>query len=183
VLGNDGWSHAVGDILGVHDYAADGEILRQRYATRDAIERTFAEVRPHHNPLLAHGHKLSDEPVVISEFGGLSLRPADSDDWFAYGQFDNPDHLLESYADLVGALLDSTALAGFCYTQLTDTEQETNGLLDAQRRPKFDVERLRQLTSRPSRATPPEETMALLAGHHRRRKQVTNEEPGAGDLF
>jgi hypothetical protein len=133
--------------------------------------------------LLAHGHTLGDEPIVISEFGGLSLRPDEAEDWFSYSQFDDADQLLERYAELVGALLDSTALAGFCYTQLTDTEQETNGLLDAQRKPKLDIERVREITIRASRATPPEETMNLLAAHHRKRKQVTDAGKEAGDLF
>jgi hypothetical protein len=183
VLGNDGWSHALGDILGVHDYAPRGDLLRERYASRSAIERTFAEVRPHHNPLLAHGHTLGDEPVVISEFGGLSLKPDDAEDWFSYSQFDDPERLVDAYDDLVSALVESTALAGFCYTQLTDTEQETNGLLDPQRRPKFNIERVRSITTKPSRATPPEETMTLLAAHHRKRKQVTGAGKEAGDLF
>jgi hypothetical protein len=33
-------------------------------------------------------------------------------------------------------------LAGFCYTQLTDIEQEANGLLSYDRRPKVSVEQI-----------------------------------------
>jgi hypothetical protein len=54
----------------------------------------------------------------------------------------------------VSALLDSPALAGFCYTQLTDTEQETNGLLRADRTPKLDLEKVRAINTRPSKAIP-----------------------------
>jgi hypothetical protein len=43
---------------------------------------------------------------------------------------------------------------GFCYTQLTDTEQETNGLLLADRTPKLDVEAVSQITRRASKAIP-----------------------------
>jgi hypothetical protein len=162
VLGNDGWSHVAGDIMGVHDYAGCGDLLRERYANRAAVERTFAEVRPHHNPLLAHGHKLGDEPVVISEFGGLSLRPEGEGEWFGYAQLDDVQAFSDAFEDLVSALLDSTALAGFCYTQLTDTEQETNGLLTAAREPKLPFDEIRAIVTRPSRATPPEVTAALL---------------------
>jgi hypothetical protein len=169
VLGNDGWSHAVGDIFGVHDYAGSGDLLRERYRDRAAIERTFAEIRPHHNPLLAHGHNWGDEPVVISEFGGLSLRPAGNEDWFGYGQFQDAEAFATAYEELVSALLDSTALAGFCYTQLTDTEQETNGLLTAERAPKLPLERVHAITTRPARAIPPEVTAALLREDERRR--------------
>jgi len=176
VLGNDGWSHAVGDILGVHDYAGSGDLLRERYGDRAAIERTFAETRPHHFPLLAHGHSLGDEPVVISEFGGLSLRPSGDEDWFGYAQFHSPDDLEAAYEELVSALLDSTALAGFCYTQLTDTEQETNGLLTADRKPKVPLERIRAITTRPARAIPPEVMMALLRADAAR-KRTSLQEP------
>ena len=55
VIGNDGWQHAVGDVFGVHDYAPTGDMLRERYADRATIARTFREVRPHHHPLLGEG--------------------------------------------------------------------------------------------------------------------------------
>ena len=162
VIGNDGWQHAVGDILGVHDYAPEPEALRERYATREAIARTFREVRPHHHPLLGEGNALGRQPIVVSEYGGLSFRPGDNDEWFGYGQFATPDELLARYEALTGALLESTALAGYCYTQLTDTEQESNGLLTAERTPKFDVEKVRAINSRPSRAVASEILDALI---------------------
>jgi hypothetical protein len=173
VIGNDGWQHAVGDIFGVHDYAPTGDTLRERYADRGAIERTFREVRPHHHPLMTESRELGQEPIVISEFGGLTMNPADDEEWFGYGQFDDPEALLARYEELVGALLDSTALAGFCYTQLTDTEQETNGLLTAAREPKFDVQRIRAINNRPSKAVPSEILDALIkqAVDERRKKR------------
>ena len=61
---------------------------------------------------------------------------------------------------MLGALFDgiyeSTELAGFCYTQITDTLQETNGLYDENRKPKLPVERLRDIIMQPSRAVPSE---------------------------
>ena len=161
-IGNDGWQHAVGDILGIHDYTPDPAQLRERYADRRAIERTFREVRPHHHPLLGEGLALQRQPIVISEYGGLSFRPEEGQDWFGYGQFATAEDLLERYEALTGALLESTALAGYCYTQLTDTEQESNGLLTADRKPKFDVERIRAINSRPSRAVASEILDALI---------------------
>jgi hypothetical protein len=53
-------------------------------------------------------------------------------------------------------VLDSPAIAGFCYTQLADTEQETNGLLTADRTPKLDPPAVRAITRRPSQAIPGE---------------------------
>ena len=110
---------------------------------------------------------------MISEFGGLTMNPGEDEEYFGYGQFDDSEALLAKYEELVSALLNSSALAGFCYTQLTDTEQETNGLLTAAREPKFDPERLRAINNRPSRAVPSEILDAFIkqAVDERRKKR------------
>lgn len=176
VIANDGWQYAVGDIFGVHDYAPTADLLRERYADRAAIERTLREIRPHHHPLLAHGMTLGEQPIVISEYGGLSFAPDPDQDWFGYGQFSNAGELLARYDELTRALLDSTVLAGFCYTQLTDTEQETNGLLTVDRKPKLDPEKVRAITGRPSRAVPSEVLDALIKQEVERRRRQRGQE-------
>ena len=176
VIGNDGWQHAVGDVFGVHDYAPTGDMLRERYSDRETIARTFREVRPHHHPLLGEGGEIGDEPIVISEFGGLGFVPEATEDWFGYGQFATADELLARYEELVDALLASTALAGFCYTQLTDTAQETNGLLTVSREPKFDPERLRTINNRPSKAVPSEVLDVLIKQEVERRRRERGQE-------
>jgi len=177
VIGNDGWQHAAGDILGIHDYAPEPEALIERYGSRQAIERTFHEVRPHHHPLLGGDLALSRQPVVISEYGGLSFTPGDDDDWFGYGQFATVEEFLGRYEALTDALLRSTALAGFCYTQLTDTEQESNGLLTAERKPKFDMARIRSINGRPSRAVASEILDALIKQEVEMRRRKRGQEP------
>lgn len=172
VIANDGWQHAVGDVFGVHDYALDPGTLRERYQDRAAIARTFHEVRPQHHALLGEGAELKEQPIVISEFGGLAFKPGTGEDWFGYGQFADRDELIARYEGLVSALLDSTALAGFCYTQLTDTAQETNGLLTADRKPKLDPERIRAINSRPSKAVPSEVLDALIKQEVERRRRA-----------
>lgn len=176
VIANDGWQHAVGDIFGVHDYAPTGAMLRDRYADRAAVERTFREVRPHHHPLLGVGAELNDEPIVISEFGGLTFRPEADQDWFGYGQCETPDELLARYEELAGALLESTVLAGFCYTQLTDTAQESNGLLTAAREPKVDPRRICAINVRPSAAVPSEILDSLIKQEVEQRRRERGEE-------
>ena len=44
-------------------------------------------------------------------------------------------------------------MQGFCYTQLTDVEQEINGLLTYDRRPKADLSRIREITTASARGT------------------------------
>src|SRR5206468_1100981 len=50
------------------------------------------------------------------------------------------------YAELMNAARSLPLLAGFCYTQFTDTYQEANGLLYADRTPKFPVEEVAMAT-------------------------------------
>ena len=170
VIGNDGWQHAIGDLFGVHDYNPDHNVLRERYGDRAALERTFRETRPDAYPLLSGGLEIGDEAVILSEFGGLSFNPDDGKEWFAYGRFESADALLQRYRELVQALLDSEVLAGFCYTQLTDTEQETNGLLTAAREFKLDPDDLREINTRPAKAVPSEIMQAFLKVEIERRR-------------
>jgi beta-galactosidase/beta-glucuronidase len=153
VIGNDGWEHVIADIWGVHDYGLDGSALRERYGSIEALEATLAG-RPVHHRIKLDTEARAGQPVVLSEFGGISFHAEPGRPWFGYGTVGNADELVAKYDELVSAVLDSPGLAGFCYTQLTDTEQEANGLLDAARRPKVDPERIREITQRPPRSIP-----------------------------
>ena len=176
MIGNDGWQHAVGDVFGVHDYAPTGEMLRERYADRATIARTFREVRPHHHPLLGEGIAIDDEPIVISEFGGSASFRRAPRIGSATASSPMPMRCSPDMKNLSMPLLASTALAGFCYTQLTDTAQETNGLLTVNREPKFDVERLRAINSRPSKAVPSEILDVLIKQEVERRRRERGQE-------
>ncbi|MBB5234034.1 glycoside hydrolase family 2 protein [Deinococcus budaensis] len=152
VIGNDGWEIVEGDILGVHDYALDGATLRERYGSEEALEHTLRAVQPARRNFYLAGHHRQGEPVMLTEFGGLSHAPGESERWWGYGTLPDTDALLSRYEELLSAVLDSPVIAGFCYTQLTDTEQETNGLLREDRTHKLDPGRVRAITTRVSRA-------------------------------
>ena len=53
-----------------------------------------------------------------------------------YASVESRDEFMEKYRDLVEGISSLKFLTGFCYTQLTDVEQEINGLLTYERRPK-----------------------------------------------
>ncbi len=164
VIGNDGWEQPVTDVVTVHDYTASGAVLRERYGDHAALAHTLAHTQPAYRVVLLPGATHMDAPVLISEFGGISLEVPDGaadpggefgdGGWSGYGAVRSPEHLLAGYRELVGALLDSPAVVGFCWTQLTDTQQERNGLVTAQRRPKVPVEYIRAVTTRVSAAVP-----------------------------
>ncbi|MEA2582252.1 MAG: hypothetical protein QOF33_337 [Thermomicrobiales bacterium] len=156
VIGNDGWEHIASDVWGIHDYATEGDALRERYGTAEAVERTLREVQPLYRTIaLPEAHR-AGEPIMLTEFGGITDAQTSDEPWWGYGSAGDPEALRVKYDDLVGAVLDCPTIAGFCYTQLTDTEQERNGLLTADRTPKLDPATIRAITSRPSKAIPGE---------------------------
>ena len=93
---------------------------------------------------------------AATEFGGLSMHPKSGEAWFGYATAQSDEEYLAMIKQLFDGVYESTDLAGFCYTQLTDTLQETNGLYDENRQPKLPIERLRDIIMRPSNAVPSE---------------------------
>jgi beta-galactosidase/beta-glucuronidase len=156
VIGNDGWEHVASDIVSIHDYTQDAELIRERYGSRDVLERSARELQPAFRRIVLTEMELRGEPIMLTEFGGINYSSQQDQPRFGYGTQDDPEGYLAAYDALVTAVLDSPALAGFCYTQLTDTLQETNGLLTAEREPKVALDAIRAINTRPSRAIPGE---------------------------
>src|SRR5215218_10089354 len=73
VIGNDGWEQPVTDVLTVHDYAASGAVLRQRYGDHAALAHTLSHIQPAYRMVVLPGATVAGAPVLISEFGGISL--------------------------------------------------------------------------------------------------------------
>ena len=155
VISNDGWEHVDSDILSVHDYESVGEILRARYLDEDAKRTLLGDLGPAGRRLLLPGQEIGERPVMLTEFGGISFAThyTDSDAW-GYSSAQTAEEFLERMDAVVSAVHASTFLAGFCYTQLTDTLQETNGLLDENRKPKAPVQQLRAVITQTAAATP-----------------------------
>jgi hypothetical protein len=85
----------------------------------------------------------SGEPVIVSEFGGIALAGKGG---FGWSEAKDPAELLKTYREMVEALMAPGPVQGFCYTQLTDIEQERNGLLTFDREPKIDPALIRPIT-------------------------------------
>ncbi len=147
VIGNDGWENVIGDLLTLHDYSWEPDVLRQRYSTEAGFENTLRDYFPGSRRVVIGDYNPADKPVLVTEFGGVSYAPESGEEWFGYGTVQSEDEFIGRYRDLCNALHESELIAGFCYTQLTDTEQETNGLLTEDRQPKAAIEKLREITS------------------------------------
>lgn len=164
-IGNDGWDNFVSDIFGVHDYTSDGQVLRDRYGSFEAVERTLREVQPSHHSLLLPGYRREGEPIMLTEFGGISYHPDGNGPTYGYGKVSDSESFLAKYRELIDAIVSSPAIAGFCYTQLTDVEQETNGLLTADRQPKLVPTAVHEITTQVSAAVPGDVITKMLQAH------------------
>jgi hypothetical protein len=143
VSANDGWETAGGDLVGIHDYDQDGARLRARYGSREALDEVLAGPGPAGRVVTLDGAGLGDRAVLLTEFGGATLAD-DAGDLFGYGNVTTAEAFLQRVDDLCGAVLASPVLSGYCWTQLTDTYQEANGLVHMDRSPKVDLGALRR---------------------------------------
>ncbi|WP_405373677.1 MULTISPECIES: glycoside hydrolase family 2 protein [unclassified Microbacterium] len=142
VVSNDGWEQVDTDIVAIHDYEWRPDVVRDRYRTRADVQRMIDTVGPAGRLLILSGD-VSDAPVMLTEFGGISFDVDAADDAWGYSAASSAPDFDERLTGLMAAVHASETLAGFCYTQLTDTLQETNGLASADRTPKLPVERIR----------------------------------------
>jgi beta-galactosidase/beta-glucuronidase len=150
VVSNDGWEHVDSDILGIHDYTTEPDVLAARYRDADAVHEMLTGPGPQdRRPVLDAGqvdrHDAGRAPLMITEFGGVSHR-GDTSTW-GYAQVTSDAEYAHLLRGLFDALRSCPGVAGFCYTQLTDTLQEANGLLTADRRPKLALETLREIVT------------------------------------
>ncbi len=145
VVGNDGWESVATDILGIHDYDESPERLADRYATPDALPKILKRERPGGRALVVDGKDLVEMPVVLSEFGGIAI--AGVKNTWGYSCSKDTQELATRYGRLLEAVRSRELLAGFCYTQFADTFQEANGLLRADRTPKFPLEEIARATA------------------------------------
>ncbi len=131
VISNDGWEHTISDIITIHDYKQDYELLYQEYTDNDMkVLNNLKEYNGKHR-LFANGYKYEGQPVVMSEYGGIAIN---SEEGWGYGkQVKDEKEFVERFANLTKAIKGIPYISGYCYTQLTDVQQEINGLMDEKR--------------------------------------------------
>jgi beta-galactosidase/beta-glucuronidase len=141
VIGNDGWESTATDIIGIHDYDANAEHIAQRYGTEIDPAHLFDRRRPGGRILTLDGYPHRGQPIMLTEFGGIAYVKAratsrGTKSW-GYSKATTDRQFLLLFRDLMRAVVSSPLFSGFCYTQFTDTFQEMNGLLTADRTPKI----------------------------------------------
>jgi hypothetical protein len=157
VISNDGWELVESDIWSVHDYAPDGAGLSSRFHETADIEAMLKGMGPARRRIVLGGRELGDAPVMLTEFGGLSYLPKQGEKWHGYSTVNDPADFEDRLRDIFTAIAAMPHVAGYCYTQVTDTEQEVNGLLTAGREPKLPFKTLREITTLPAASVPHEQ--------------------------
>jgi hypothetical protein len=152
VLDASGYSHRVpdADVYDCHDYEQVPAKFQQNHAD-------LAHGKPYIN---GGGWSIpyAGQPFFVSEFGGTWWNPQAGlaeNRSLSWGYGERPETIAEFYerfAGLCTALLANPRMFGYTYTQLTDVFQEQNGIYCFDRRPKFDVERLRAVQTRAAAA-------------------------------
>ncbi len=147
-IANDGWEHTITDIVTTHHYAADGKTLESLYGDPDLSLSDKRSKAPAYRQMFADGFKYEGQPVMLSEFGGVSYKTDISDGLFLYGDIEtNEKEYYERLLSLFKTIRENLLFSGYCLTQLTDVQQEMNGILDIKRKPKISKEKLRSLFS------------------------------------
>ena len=143
VIDTSGYVHVETDIYDCHNYDQDPIKFAQTYElfkmNGEDAWRNFPQ----------HDAAYRGQPYFVSEYGGIWWNPGQTDDK-SWGYGNRPrsgEEFLARYKALTETLLFNPNMFGFCYTQLTDVEQEVNGLYTYQRQPKFDPAVIRQINT------------------------------------
>jgi len=136
-----GDGHIRTDIWAVHDYTREPEKLVKNHTIQAGVE-------PYRNrPEMKFLAKYEGQPYMLDEFGGLPwIKESERETSWGYGSnIDTKDDFYRILEAEIDAIAQCKHIVGYCYTQITDVEQEKNGIYYYDRTAKFDTERLRAI--------------------------------------
>ncbi|WP_281738348.1 glycoside hydrolase family 2 protein [Enterococcus dispar] len=147
VITNDGWVHTISDIVTLHDYEEFGEVFASRYESKERILENKIQFNKDFYAF-AQGYEYQGQPVIISEFGGIAFSTEQAGEWGYGNQVQNETDFMNRFEKIHHVIQNLDYIVGFCYTQLTDVQQEVNGLLNINREPKVDLEKVAKINRR-----------------------------------
>lgn len=135
--------HVVTDIYDVHDYEQKVEVFAQHYAGLEKLTGNY-------DAFSCRQHYDGKAPFFVSEYGGILWSKKTG---WGYGEAPKTEEeFIHRLKGLTDVLLDNPRIFAFCYTQLTDVEQEQNGIYTYEREPKFSSEIIKPIISRKAKA-------------------------------
>lgn len=142
VCSNDGWENVTEtDIVTIHDYCRGSDKYPPFYTDKNKVDG----ISPAGRKIICDDNAYVGQPLIFSEYGGIAYDKDSKGGNWGYGDGAKSEkEMLERIKDLTTGLK-NTYFQGFCYTQLTDVQQEVNGLCDENLNPKFDEESLKAI--------------------------------------
>ncbi len=124
--------HVMTDIYDIHEYEQNVEKFTAMMAETDLAAGKVHEPHPHRQ-------SYGGQPYFVSEYGGTWWAPGEAG--WGYGETPKTeDEAVERICGLTKAILDCDQCCAYCYTQLTNIEQEQNGIYYYDRTMKFSEE-------------------------------------------
>ena len=149
VISNDGWEATTTDICAIHNYNHGNHDEKDKYRYfKEALSSVENLLSYAHGKwqVYANGYSHQGEPIMLTEFGGIGFKVDDQKGW-GYTSVETVEEYIRDYRRIMEAIYQSKGLWGYCYTQLTDVEQEINGILTYNRKPKCDLSILREINN------------------------------------
>ncbi|MFE7083933.1 glycoside hydrolase family 2 protein [Priestia megaterium] len=149
VISNDGWEMTKTDICAIHHYQHGTIDEIQKYqdfvndlSTKEELLNSMSTKWS----IYAQGYEHKGEPFILTEFGGIAYKVGNEKGW-GYTSVQSEEEFLTDYARVMKAVYESSVIHGYCYTQLTDVEQEINGLLTYDRQPKCELSKIKEINN------------------------------------
>lgn len=147
VVSNDGWNMTVTDICAIHNYSHGQKEETEKYEEYREMLSTKESLigqPPACWDIYAKGYSYQGEPILLTEFGGIGFEVSEQKGW-GYSSVNSEKEFLEEYRRIMDAVYASKGLWGYCYTQLTDVEQEINGLVTYDRKSKCNLAEIKKI--------------------------------------
>ena len=136
---NEGWGQFDSDNVYHHLMAMDN--TRWIDSTSGWFRRKETDVDSRHVYFKPVKLRAGEKPLVLSEFGGYSFKPEghvfNTEQTYGYGKFEDQEQFAQAVEKLYRDQIIPAAKTGLCaaiYTQVSDVEDETNGLLSYDRK-------------------------------------------------
>jgi beta-galactosidase/beta-glucuronidase len=159
VVGNDGWEYSSGDLWTLHLYEGESEGESDEGsegATIDASALADRLQKLLENPSMGvtggdsllgikagalPGTDVTGLPVLLTECGGIGYASETVGNEFSYGKLPRSTQELEARVrSVMSSIARAPQLSGYVWTQLTDVQQEVNGVLYFDRTAKLPIE-------------------------------------------
>ena len=149
VISNDGWELTETDICAIHNYnhgSNDEKAKYEAYKESLSTKENLLDSKPANRGIYADGFEHKGEPILLTEFGGIGFQVGEDNGW-GYTSVKDEHEFIADYRRVMEAVYASKGLHGYCYTQLTDVEQEINGLLSYNREPKCELSKKKEINN------------------------------------